>query len=91
MAKLKDHVMSDLASIFELLLSTNPSSYQDNAIAKHYMVKHQNIKPKLEFHIIDRQNISVKRKISEAWCIYNQKPGINDKLELNDILKFIIK
>lgn len=69
----------------------NPSSYKENAVGKHFMFFHKNEKnPELEFSVVEKQSVAVKRKISEAMEIRRNKPEINDKDELSDVLKFIV-
>ena len=56
-----------------------------------YQYSHRGLEPVLKFSILDRQVVSVRRKISEAMRISTDKPTINDRAELSDIMKFIVK
>ena len=73
-----------------LRAAKNPASYIDNAVGKHYQSLHPYLEPKLEFKIVDRQKNNVKRKISEAFHIIRDKPKMNDRVELKDLIKFIV-
>ena len=73
-----------------LRAAKNPTSYAENAVGKHYSTAHSGQEPNLEFHIIDRQKDSVKRKISEAFHIIRDKPVMNDRTELRDLIKFTV-
>ena len=82
--------------------ANNPDSYSDNAIAKHFQREHREHvaetrdKKKrktgrvLNFTIIDRQSETVRRKISEAISICKDKPTLNERDELTDVLKFVL-
>ena len=61
------------------------------SIGKHYARCHLNCKPNLSFTILDKQSNSIKRKISEALKINKDKPTINERSELFETLKFIVK
>jgi len=69
----------------------NPLSYSDNALGKHYLYCHNNTEPKIEFQILDRQTDVVRRKISEALHIFNNKPTMNDRIEMSESRKFMIR
>ena len=70
----------------------NPAWYQSNGIAKHYAKFHPNEKHcRLTFTFLDRQSDSVRRKISEAIRIHTDKPSFNNKDEMVDAMKFIIR
>lgn len=60
-------------------------------VGKHYQVFHSGLEPDFKFYILDRQDVSVRRKISEAIRILTDKPAMNDGAELSDIMKFIVK
>ena len=68
----------------------NPQSYCDNALGKHYQRYHSNQAPVLEFYIIDKQTDVVRRKISEAYNIFKNKPALNDRDELLQTRKFLV-
>ena len=69
----------------------NPQSYCDNGIGKHYLHCHSGTEPNLKFQILDRQSDVVRRKISEAIHIFNNKPTMNDRVELLESRKFMIR
>ena len=48
-----------------------------------------NCKPSLEVSILDIQQHTNKRKLSEAIHIHKNKPNLNDKSELENIVKYI--
>ena len=50
-----------------------------------------NANNQLTFTFIDKQSNSVRRKISEALKIHKDKPSFNNKEELVDTLKFIVR
>ena len=70
----------------------NPASYSSNGIGKHYAMYHSTHKQcQLTFTFIDKQSNSVRRKISEAIKIHKEKPNFNNKEELVDTMKFIVR
>ena len=71
--------------------ANNPASYKDNSIGKHYNAVHNGKKANLHFYILDRQPVTVRRKISEALKIKNMKPSINSREERIEALKFLVK
>ena len=71
------------------LLASNPLSYPSNAMGQHYSECHHNCKPSLEVSILDIQPHTTKRKLSEALFIHKHKPKLNDKSELESIVKYI--
>ena len=82
--------LTDLYRISEHLRATNnPSSYPNNALAHHYARNHDSIQAKFEVNIIDHKKSTIKRKLSEALYIYRNKPELNDKFELEHIVKYI--
>ena len=52
-------------------------------------IRIKNCKPPLEVSILDIQQHTAKRKLSEAIHIHKNKPNLNDKSELEDIVKYI--
>ena len=69
-----------------------PASYSYNGIGKHYAMYHPTHKQcQLTFTFIDKQSNSVRRKISEAIKIHKDKPNFNNKEELVDTMKFIVR
>ena len=65
------------------------SSYPNNAMGQHYSECHHNYKPSLEVSILDIKPHKTKRKLSEALFIHKHKPKLNDKSELESIVKYI--
>ena len=46
--------------------ATNPPAYPDNSVGKHYLLlRHTGESPRLSYDILDIQQGTVKRKISE--------------------------
>ena len=72
-----------------LRAASNPLSYPNNAMGQHYSKYHKNCKPSLEVAILDIQQHTTKRKLSEAIYIHKNKPNLNDKSELENIVKYI--
>ena len=62
-----------------------PQSYMENAVGKHYQVFHRGWEPDFKVCILD-QDVSVRRKISEAKRIITDKPAINDSTFIYCIL-----
>ena len=72
--------------------SPNNTSYKDEAFAIHYRLHHPNIKPKLQFQLIEKGlPNTVRRKIAEAYYIVNLKPAINNRNECDSIARFLVK
>ena len=71
--------------------ANNPTSYQHNALAKHYSTCHKDLKAKLRFTILDQQQTHVRRKISEAIKIYQDSPPLNNRDELVHTMKFVVR
>ena len=69
--------------------ASNPLSYPNNAMGQHYSECHHNVKLSLEVSILDIQTHTTKRKLSEALFIHKNKPKLNDKSELESVVKFI--
>ena len=74
-----------------LRAANNPLSYPNNALAQHYATNHHNAKAKFEVNVIDQKQNTIKRKLSEALCIHRNKPELNDKSELEHIVKYMSK
>ena len=60
-----------------LRAASNPLSYPNNAMGQHYSKYHNNCKPCLEVSILDIQQHTTKRKLSEAIHIHKNKPNQN--------------
>ena len=72
-----------------LRVASNPLSYPNNAIGQYYSKYHHNCKLSLEVSILDILQHTTKRKLSEAIHIHKNKPNLNDKSELENIVKYI--
>ena len=83
--RLKEHIRA----------ASNPTSYLNNAMGQHYANTHKNFnycKPNFTVSIL---NIIIKRKtqqrkLSEALYIHKTNPTLNDKSELESVMKFIV-
>ena len=61
-------------------------------LEKNYAMYHPTHKQcQLTFTFIDKQSNSVRRKISEAIKIHKDKPNFNNKEELVNTMKFIVR
>ena len=67
----------------------NPMSYPNNAIGHHYSIANKDSQMNISVSILDIQRNTLKRKVSEVLYIYKEKPSINDKSELENLVKFI--
>ena len=56
-----------------------------------YSTCHPGVESQLGFEILDRQTVTIRRKISEAIRILEDKPEINDRDELFNLVKFIVQ
>ena len=76
-----------------LRAANNPSSYPNNALAQHYATNqyHHNADAKFEVNIIDQKQNTIKRRLSEALYIHRNKPELNEKSELEHIVKYMSK
>ena len=57
-------------------------------MAVHYRENHPNTDPELIFHLLKVENKTILQKIYEAMFIYNLKPDINDKEEIEVLGRF---
>ena len=71
--------------------ATNPDKYPDEALSKHYKLRHFGKKPEFVFSILDRDLSTVRRKIKEAFYITNQRPNINEKEECIVLERFLVQ
>ena len=78
--RLKEHVGA----------AANPTAYPDNALGQHYAELHNNCNAMLHVYILDIQQKTSRRKLSEALFIHKNKPTLNDKSELESVVKFIV-
>ena len=67
----------------------NLQSYPNNALGHHYNTAHPNCQVDINVVILDIQRNSLKRKLSEALYISRSKPSLNDKSELESIVKYL--
>ena len=67
----------------------NPQSYPNNALGHHYNTAHPNCQVDISVVILDIQRNTLKRKLSEALYIHRNKPSLNDKSELESIVKYL--
>ena len=72
-----------------LRAANNPSSYPNNALAQPYMKNHYMVRAKFEVNIIDHKHNTIKRKLSEALHIHRNQPELNEKSELEHIVKYM--
>ena len=77
--RLKEHVRA----------AANPTSYPENALEQHYAELHKNCNVTLHVYILDIQQKTSRRKLSEALFIHKDKPTLNDKSVLESVVKFI--
>ena len=77
---LKEHVRA----------AANPTAYPENALGQHYAELHTNCNVMLDVYILDIQQKTSRRKLSEALFIHKNKPTLNDKSELESVVKFIV-
>jgi len=68
----------------------NPPSYPNNSVGEHYLTKHLGVEPKLKYKVLNVQNSTIRRKVSEAASILQHKPAINDKNELQYLRQFLV-
>ena len=73
-----------------LRAASNPASYMNNAVGKHYSETHANCQPKLVFTILDKQTSTARRKISEAILICKDEPSMNLREELVETMQFML-
>ena len=64
-------------------------SYSNNALGHHYITTHQGCQMNISVRILDVQRNTLKRKVSEVLYIYNERPSLNDKSELESLVKFV--
>ena len=72
--------------------TSNPTakSYKEMTLAQHYIAVHPNLKSDLEFEILFIERNTLLRKIKEAYCIRTLKPTLNEKQEMNNLLKYML-
>ena len=67
----------------------NLQSYPNNALGHHYHSVHPNCQVDISVVILDIQRNTLKRKLSEALYIHKNKPSLNDKSELESLVKYL--
>ena len=67
----------------------NPQSYPNNALGHHFLTVHPTCQVDISVSVLDIQRNTLKRKLSEALYIYRDKPLLNEKSELENILKYV--
>ena len=77
--RLKEHIRA----------ASNPTSYVNNAMGQHYANTHNNCKPDFTVSILGIKRKTQQRKLSEALYIHKTNPTLNDKSELESVVKFI--
>ena len=77
--RLKDHIRA----------ASNPTSYPNNAMGQHYADMHNNCRPVFTVSILDIKRKTHQRKLSEALYTHRTNPTLNDKSELESVVKFI--
>ena len=79
--------------VFRCAANPTAKSYEDKPLAKRYREKYplHTGPPKLKLQIIDRGTSLVNRKIKEAKFLVKNKPTLNDKSELNNLMQFLVE
>ena len=65
--RLKEHVRS----------AANPTAHPENALGQHYAELYKNCNVTLHVYILDIQQKTSRRKLSEALFIHKDKPTLN--------------
>ena len=78
--KLKEHVRA----------AANPTAYQYNALGQHYAELRTNFNVKLHVYILDVQQKTIRRKLSEALFIHKNKPILMMNMNLESVVKFVV-
>ncbi len=75
-----------------LRYANNPTakSYQNEALAEHYRLRHQNMSANLTFEILTTSAGTIRRKILESYYINKLKPAINNKEECKDVERYLV-
>ena len=73
-----------------LRAANNPTAHPNNSLGAHYAEHHRGIKANVSVEIIVIKTNVVDRKLCEAINIYKQKPQLNEKNELESVVKYII-
>ena len=67
----------------------NPQSYHNNALGHHFLTVHPTCQVDISVSVLDIQRNTLKRKLSEALYIYRDKQLLNEKSELENIVKYV--
>ena len=67
----------------------NPQTYPNNALGHHFVTVHPNCQVDISVFILDIQRNTLKRKLSEALFIQGDRPVLNEKSELESIVKYL--
>ena len=67
----------------------NPQTYPNNILGQHYHTVHFNHPVDISVAVLDIQRNSLKRKLSEALFIHRDKPLLNEKSELETVVKYL--
>ena len=75
----------------QLRACRNPQTYPNNALGYHFLTAHPNCQVDISVFILDiqRNTSSSKRKLSEAFFIHRDRPLLNEKSELESIVKYL--
>ena len=70
--------------------ANNPTSHPNNSLGAHYAEHYRGIKANISVDILDTKTNVVDRKLCEAINIYKHKPQLNEKNELESVVKYIV-
>ena len=70
--------------------ANNPTSHPNNSLGAHYAEHHRGIKANISVDILDTKTNVVDRKLCEVINIYKHKPQLNEKNELESVVKYIV-
>ena len=68
----------------------NPPAYSENALGKHYLDQHVGEAADLSYKVLETQQVSVKRKVAEAYLIHRHRPALNDRDEMPRLRRFFV-
>ena len=69
----------------------NLQTYANNAVGHHFLTAHPNCQVQVDISvfILDIQRNTLKRKLSKALFIHRDRPLLNEKPELESIVKYL--
>ena len=73
-----------------LHVANNATAHPNNSLGAHYAEHHRGIKANVSVEIMVIKTNVVDRKLCETINIYKQKPQLNEKNELESVVKYII-